>query len=71
MEAERRCLKCGKMFLSMWKGNRICQKCKGSSANTMAPSMPAGAREKLVKKVRKHGHRDSWRENPMLPEKAK
>jgi hypothetical protein len=33
--------------------------------------MPAGAREKLVKKVRKHGHRDSWRENPMLPEKAK
>ena len=29
-EKMRRCLKCGKEFLSEWIGNRICPKCKSS-----------------------------------------
>ena len=60
MEKERKCLRCSKMFLSMWNGNRICQKCKGSHATSMAPSVPAGARETLVKRVRERIGDESW-----------
>jgi hypothetical protein len=29
-EKMRRCMKCGREFLSSWIGNRICPKCKSS-----------------------------------------
>lgn len=29
-EKMRRCMKCGREFLSTWIGNRICPKCKSS-----------------------------------------
>jgi len=28
----RRCLKCGSTFDSVWKGHRICNRCKSTSA---------------------------------------
>ena len=31
-EKLRRCLMCGKDFLSEWAGNRICKKCRSSAA---------------------------------------
>ena len=30
--AKRKCLACGKLFQSAWKGNRICTKCKKGHA---------------------------------------
>jgi hypothetical protein len=29
---ERMCLSCGSMFDSAWRGERVCPRCKGSSA---------------------------------------
>jgi hypothetical protein len=30
--AERRCLMCGSMFPSEWRGERVCRRCKGRAA---------------------------------------
>jgi hypothetical protein len=63
MEKERQCLKCNKKFLSMSKGNRICQKCKGSSANCASPLVPAALRNRLKKRVRARVGGDHWQGN--------
>jgi len=37
--AMRECLKCGQMFKSDWKGNRICKSCRPWQEETYAPEV--------------------------------
>ena len=50
--AERTCLRCGKKFESLSKGNRICPKCKGLKDVPMDVGV-VGANEKLKKALKR------------------
>jgi len=69
MEKRRKCLKCGKKFRSISSGNRICQRCKGSDAQSAFSAMPAALRKTVKKTARAKTGANHWkplkfRDNP-------
>jgi hypothetical protein len=67
MEKARCCLKCGALFKSAWIGNRICNRCKVSDANSLAPAVPAAVRKSMLRSTQEKFGSASWADNPIIP----
>jgi len=67
MEKARCCLKCGTLFKSVWIGNRICNRCKASDANSLAPAVPATVRKSMLRSTQEKYGSASWADNPIIP----